>query len=339
MNNKKNVLVAGGAGYIGSHVVTVLLKAGFSVVVLDNFSNSDPSVLQRLEKITGQTVPFVHADLRTCDTVVSTLRNYRINSVIHLAGLKAVGESVAKPIEYYGCNIQGTLSLLEAMQTCGVHELVFSSSATVYGDPQTLPLDETHPTSATNPYGRSKLHIEEMLHDVARASEKWKIVCLRYFNPVGAHPSALIGEDPAGIPNNLMPFVAQVASGKRPLLRIFGNDYPTPDGTGVRDYIHVMDLAEGHRSALDFVATQPGWQAINLGSGRGHSVLEMVAAFEKASGRSIPYQIVDRRPGDIASCIADPARALRVLHWKTTRSLEDMCTSTWAWQRYREVGV
>ncbi|WP_297483023.1 UDP-glucose 4-epimerase GalE [Ferrovum sp.] len=339
MNNKKNVLVAGGAGYIGSHVVTVLLQAGFSVVVLDDFSNSDPSVLQRLEKITGQTLPFVHADLRARDTVISTLRNYQITSVIHLAGLKAVGESVAKPIEYYGCNIQGTLSLLEAMQACGVHELVFSSSATVYGDPQTLPIDETHPTSATNPYGRSKLHIEEILHDVALASDKWRIVCLRYFNPVGAHPSASIGEDPAGMPNNLMPFVAQVASGQRPLLRIFGNDYPTPDGTGVRDYIHVMDLAEGHRSALDYVATRPGWQAINLGSGQGHSVLEMVAAFEKASGRPVPYQIVDRRPGDIASCIADPALALRVLHWKTTRSLEDMCASTWAWQRYRETLV
>ncbi|NDU87603.1 MAG: UDP-glucose 4-epimerase GalE [Ferrovum sp.] len=329
------ILVTGGAGYIGSHVVTVLLAAGRKVVVLDNFCNSDPSVVERLERITGCPVPLVHSDVRDRERVADTLRRFGVDSVIHFAGLKAVGESVSKPIEYYGANIQGTISLLEAMQSEKVGQLVFSSSATVYGDPGYLPIDESHPTSATNPYGRSKLHIEEMLKDVALASPSWKIVCLRYFNPVGAHASGLIGEDPAGIPNNLMPFVAQVATGQRSFLRVFGQDYPTSDGTGVRDYIHVMDLAEGHSAALRFVADHPGWNAINLGTGRGTSVLEMVSAFERASGRPIPHEVVDRRPGDIASCYADPTLARQLLGWQATRGVDDMCSSTLAWQKNR----
>lgn len=329
------VLVAGGAGYIGSHIVTVLAAAGVPLVVLDNFSNADPSVIPRLERITRTPMTCVHADLRDRATVCATLKNHGVTDVIHLAGLKAVGESVDKPIEYYGCNIQGTISLLEAMQEAGVHRLVFSSSATVYGDPQYLPIDEAHPTSATNPYGRSKLHIEEMLHDVARSSPLWHIVCLRYFNPVGAHLSALIGEEPAGIPNNLMPYVAQVAAGIRAELRVFGNDYPTPDGTGVRDYIHVMDLAEGHLAALRYLVDRPGWKAINLGTGVGYSVLDMVTAFETASAVTIPYQVVARRPGDIASCYANPVLARSELGWTASRGLSDMCHSTWAWQQMR----
>lgn len=329
------VLLTGGAGYIGSHIAAVLAEAGIPYVILDNFSNSAPAVLDRLQRITQAPVAHVRADLRDRATLTDTLRQYGVTDVIHLAGLKAVGESVSKPIEYYGCNIQGTISLLEAMQAVGVQRLVFSSSATVYGDPHYLPLDEAHPTSATNPYGRSKLHIEEMLHDVARSDPHWHIACLRYFNPVGAHPSALIGEDPAGIPNNLMPFVAQVAAGIRPQLSIFGQDYPTPDGTGVRDYIHVMDLAEGHVAALRYLIDHPGWEAINLGTGVGYSVLDMVKGFEQASSRPIPYQIVARRPGDIASCYAKPDRARLTLGWTASRGLPDMCRSTWAWQQMR----
>ena len=329
------VLVTGGAGYIGSHIVAVLAKSGIRCVVLDNFVNSDPSVLERLARITGAPVEHVRADLRERSVVVDTPRRFGVTDVIPMAGLKAVGESVGHPIEYYGCNIQGTISLLEAMQEVGVHRLVFSSSATVYGDPRYLPLDESHPTSATNPYGRSKLHIEEMLHDVARSSESWHIVCLRYFNPVGAHPSALIGEDPAGIPNNLMPFVAQVAAGLRPELQVFGNDYPTADGTGVRDFIHVMDLAEGHQAALQALPNRPGWEAVNLGTGVGYSVLDMVKAFEQASGVAIPYRVVARRSGDIAACYADPALARQRFGWHARRGLEDMCHSTWAWQKMR----
>ncbi|MDA8417351.1 MAG: UDP-glucose 4-epimerase GalE [Betaproteobacteria bacterium] len=330
-----SILVAGGAGYIGSHIVAVLIEAGFPVVVLDNFSNSDPSVISRLERITGKTIRCVRADLRDRVALIATLKAHGVTDVIHLAGLKAVGESVSQPIQYYGCNVQGTISLLEAMQETGISRLVFSSSATVYGDPHYLPLDEAHPTSATNPYGRSKLHIEEMLRDVARSAPDWHIVCLRYFNPVGAHPSALIGEEPSGIPNNLMPFVAQVAAGIRPELQIFGGDYPTPDGTGVRDYIHVMDLAEGHLAALRYLVDHPGWEAINLGTGVGYSVLEMVSAFEAASGRAIPCNRVSRRAGDIASCYANPERAQRLLNWHARRGLEDMCRSTWAWQQER----
>jgi len=257
----------------------------------------------------------------------STLTSNNINAVIHFAGLKAVGESVEKPIDYYANNVQGTISLLQTMQSAQVKMIVFSSSATVYGEPQYLPLDESHPTSATNPYGRSKLHIEEMLNEVASSDLDWRIACLRYFNPVGAHESGLIGENPHGVPNNLMPCIAQVAVGQRTELSVFGDDYPTADGTAIRDYIHVMDLAEGHAAALDFLSQTTGWQAINLGTGKGYSVLEMVQAFEKASGREVPYKIVARRAGDVAACYADPKKASELLNWSAKRTLEEMCIS------------
>ena len=276
------LLLTGGTGYIGSHTAVVLSQAGHEVVLLDNLCNSKASVLTRLQTIVGKPLPFVQADVRDTEQVTHTLKTHGIQAVIHFAGLKAVGESVAKPLDYFANNVQGTVSLLQAMQTAQVHQLVFSSSATVYGEPQYLPLDEQHPTSATNPYGRTKLHIEEMLHDLAVSNPAWGVVCLRYFNPVGAHDSGLIGEDPNGIPNNLMPFVAQVAAGLRPALQVFGNDYDTPDGTGVRDYIHVMDLAHGHLAAVDFLQKQVGWHAINLGTGQGYSVLDMVRAMESA---------------------------------------------------------
>ena len=324
-----NILLTGGAGYIGSHTAVVLAEAGHRVVLYDNFCNSQPDVALRLEKITGKPITSIEGDLRDTTFLSQTIKAYDINAVAHFAGLKAVGESVAKPIDYYANNVQGTISLLQAMQASNVKTLVFSSSATVYGDPQYLPLDEDHSTSATNPYGRSKLHIEEMLADVAKSDAGWRIACLRYFNPVGAHESGLIGEVPAGIPNNLMPYVAQVATGRLLHLNIFGNDYPTPDGTGVRDYIHVMDLAEGHLAALDFLGHRTGWHAINLGTGQGHSVLEMVKTFAAASGKPIPYMIAPRRPGDIATCYAKAGKAEKLLGWRAKRSLEDMCVSTW----------
>ena len=300
-----NILLTGGAGYIGSHAAVALASAQHQVVVFDNFCNSRPVVVDRIRELTGQRVPLVEADLRDTAALREALAAHEIGAVVHFAGLKAVGESVAKPIEYYANNVQGTISLLQAMQATGVKSLVFSSSATVYGDPQYLPIDEAHPTSATNPYGRTKLHIEEMLADVARSDPQWRIACLRYFNPVGAHESGLIGEDPNGIPNNLMPFIARVAAGLLPHLNVFGNDYDTPDGTGVRDYIHVVDLAEGHVAAVRYLlAHAPGLYTFNLGTGQGYSVLEMVRAFEAASGRALAYQIAPRRPGDIASCFA-----------------------------------
>jgi UDP-glucose 4-epimerase len=328
-----NILLTGGTGYIGSHTATVLAEAGHRVVLYDNLSNSSADVVDRLEEITGQRMPFVKGDVRDVALMTDTLKRHEIDSVIHFAGLKAVGESVEKPIEYYGNNVQGTINLLEAMRDAGVKTLVFSSSATVYGDPQYLPLDEAHPTSATNPYGRSKLQIEEILADVAVSDPEWRITCLRYFNPVGAHDSGLIGEDPNDIPNNLMPFVAQVAVGKLPRLNVFGDDYPTPDGTGVRDYIHVMDLAEGHLAALEHLQQATGWHAINLGTGQGYSVLDMVKAFERSSGREVPYAITDRRPGDIATCYALPEKARKILGWQARRGLEEMCDSTWNFQR------
>lgn len=331
-----NILLMGGAGYIGSHTAVVLIEAGHRVVLYDNFCNSHADVVQRLEKITGKPITFIEGDIRDTALLSQTIKTHEINAVVHFAGLKAVGESVAKPIDYYANNVQGTVSLLQAMQATDVKTLVFSSSATVYGDPQYLPIDEEHPTSATNPYGRSKLHIEDMLADVAKSDADWRIACLRYFNPVGAHESGLIGEDPNGIPNNLMPYVAQVATGKLPHLNIFGNDYPTPDGTGVRDYIHVMDLAEGHLAALNFLRHQTGSHAINLGTGQGYSVLEMVKAFEAASGKPVPYQIAPRRPGDIASCYAKADKAAKQLGWRANRALEDMCVSTWHWQVQRK---
>jgi UDP-glucose 4-epimerase len=329
----KHVLLTGGLGYIGSHTAVVLVEAGYEVVLYDNLSNSKRSVLDRLGTITGKQLTFIEGDVRDTAKLEETLKTHRIEAVIHFAGLKAVGESVENPIEYFDNNIVGTVSLLKAMCTSGVKTLVFSSSATVYGDPQYLPLDEAHPTSATNPYGRSKLHIEEMLADVAKSDPTWRIACLRYFNPVGAHESGLIGEDPNDIPNNLMPYIAQVASGKLSKLNVFGNDYDTPDGTGVRDYIHVMDLAEGHSSALRFLENHAGWHAINLGTGTGYSVLEMVKAFETASQKSIPYAIAPRRAGDIASCYAKADKAKELLGWQAKRTLQDICESTWKFQQ------
>lgn len=327
-----SILLTGGAGYIGTHTAVVLLAAGHDVVLYDNLSNSNRDVLRRLRQVTGRDVPFVEADIRDTARLAQTLRDHGCQSVVHFAGLKAVGESVQKPIDYYANNVQGTVSLLQAMDATDVRHLVFSSSATVYGTPQYLPLDEKHPTSATNPYGRSKLHIEEILADVCVSSPAWRVACLRYFNPAGAHPSGLLGEDPQGIPNNLMPYVAKVAGGELPRLGVFGNDYDTPDGTGVRDYIHVMDLAQGHLAALEFLQQASGWHAINLGTGQGYSVLEMVRAFEAASGKAVPYDIKPRRPGDVASCYANAGKAKEVLGWEATRGLQEMCDSMWLWQ-------
>ena len=303
------------------------------MLLYDNLSNSTDSVLERLIQITGQEMRFIRGDVRDTELLRNTLISNNIDAVIHFAGLKAVGESVEKPIDYYANNVQGTIGLLQAMQSAQVKTIVFSSSATVYGEPQYLPLDESHPTSATNPYGRSKLHIEEMLKDVASSDLDWRIACLRYFNPVGAHESGLIGDSPHGVPNNLMPYIAQVVVGQRAELSVFGDDYPTADGTGIRDYIHVMDLAEGHAAALGLLSQTTGWHAINLGTGKGYSVLEMVQAFEKASGRQVPYKIVPRRAGDVAACYADPQKASKVLSWRGTRTLDDMCASTWRFQQ------
>ncbi|MCB1836085.1 MAG: UDP-glucose 4-epimerase GalE [Alcanivoracaceae bacterium] len=327
----KTILVTGGAGYIGSHMVLVLLEAGYQVVVLDNLSNSKRVALQRVEQITGKQATFVLGDIRDRDTLDSLFARYSFAAVMHFAGLKSVGESVQQPLSYYDCNVVGTLRLLEAMQDAGVRQLVFSSSATVYGDPASVPIREDFPLSATNPYGASKLHIEHMLTDLQRADPRWAIALLRYFNPAGAHESGLIGEDPNGIPNNLMPFIAQVAVGKREQLSVFGGDYPTPDGTGVRDYIHVMDLVEGHLAALRAL-DQGGLQVCNLGTGQGYSVLQMVDAFSLASGRPVPYQVVARRPGDVAQCYADPGHARVTLGWQARRGLAQMCEDHWRWQ-------
>ena len=332
------ILVTGGAGYIGSHTCVELLEAGEPVVVLDNFSNSSPESLRRVAAITGVTPLCIEGDLRDAACLARLFAEHRIEAVIHFAGLKAVGESVAKPLLYYDNNVVGTIRLLEAMRAAGVRNLVFSSSATVYGDPQRLPLTEDHPLSATNAYGQSKLMIEEILRDVARSERGWRVALLRYFNPVGAHRSGTIGEDPQGIPNNLMPFVAQVAVGVREKLSVFGGDYPTPDGTGVRDYIHVVDLALGHLRALERLRREDGLFAVNLGTGTGYSVLDMVRAFEAASGRKVAYQIVDRRPGDIASCYADPSLALELLGWRATRGIDEMCADAWRWQSRNPAG-
>lgn len=328
------LLLTGGTGYIGTHTAVALTQAGHDVFLLDNLSNSKASVLDRLHQILGRKLSFVQADVRDTTLLTHTLQTHGIEAVVHFAGLKAVGESVSHPMAYFANNVQGTVSLLEAMQTADVKNIVFSSSATVYGEPHYLPLDEKHPTSATNPYGRTKLHIEEMLHDVAASDPQWRVACLRYFNPVGAHESGLIGEDPNGVPNNLMPYVAQVAAGLRPTLQVFGNDYDTPDGTGVRDYIHVVDLAHGHLAALNHLHHQTGWQAYNLGTGQGHSVLDMVRAFEQASGKAVPYNIVARRPGDVASCFAKVDKAHLELSWQAKRGLKQMCKDAWAWQQH-----
>ncbi|MDQ3186385.1 MAG: UDP-glucose 4-epimerase GalE [Pseudomonadota bacterium] len=331
------ILVTGGAGYIGSHTCVELLNAGFDVMVYDNFCNSHPEALKRAEHITGKKLYRVRGDIRDRAALVAALRECGASAVIHFAGLKAVGESVNHPLAYYDNNVVGSLRLLEAMDECGVRTLVFSSSATVYGNPQRLPLAEDHPLSATNPYGRTKLMIEEILRDLHRSDSSWRCGILRYFNPVGAHASGLIGEDPRGIPDNLLPFVAQVAVGRRESLNVWGNDYPTPDGTGVRDYIHVVDLALGHLKALEALGAsewqgQAGCLTVNLGTGKGYSVLDMVRAFEQASGRPVPYKFAPRRPGDIASCYADPKLALDLLGWWAKRGLEEMCVDAWRWQ-------
>lgn len=328
------VLVTGGTGYIGSHTLVDLLQQGHQAVVVDNLSNSDATVLGRVQAITGKAVPFIEADLRDSAAMAGLFRQHPdIGAVIHFAGLKAVGESVAKPLLYYDNNITGTLTLLKAMQAAGCQTLIFSSSATVYRESQQLPLTENHPLGTTNPYGASKLMIEDILRDMHAADPAWRIALLRYFNPVGAHPSGLIGENPRGTPNNLMPYVAQVAAGLRPRLQVFGGDYPTKDGTGVRDYIHVVDLARGHLAALDALARQAALLTVNLGTGTGYSVLEMVAAFEKACGRPVPFEIVSRRPGDLAECYADPSLAGKLLGWKAELGLEAMCADVWRWQQ------
>ena len=327
------ILVTGGAGYIGSHTCVELLNAGHDVTVLDNFCNSQLEALERVQRITGKKPLLVEGDIRDSATLLQTLRRSGASAVIHFAGLKAVGESVKKPLAYYDNNVVGTVRLLQAMAECDVKTLVFSSSATVYGDPQQLPLTEQHPLSATNPYGQTKLVIENMLRDLYRSDPSWRLSILRYFNPVGAHSSGLIGEDPRGTPNNLLPFVAQVAVGRREFLNVWGKDYATPDGTGVRDYIHVVDLALGHLKALERLRHYAECLAINLGTGVGYSVLDMVHAFEQASGKSVPYRIGPRRAGDIASCYADPSQALALLGWRAERGLQDMCTDAWRWQK------
>jgi len=326
------VLVTGGAGYVGSHACVALMEAGYEVVVVDNLCNSDEEVFNRLERIVGRRPHFVQGDIRDRHCLDALFSNHVITAVMHFAGLKAVGESVTKPLEYYSNNVGGTLSLMAAMEYAGVKSLLFSSSATVYGDPASVPIDESFPLSAINPYGRSKLMVEEILVDWQDANPDWSICSLRYFNPVGAHASGLIGEDPKGTPNNLMPYVAQVAVRRQDLLYVFGNDYPTVDGTGVRDYIHVMDLVEGHVAALSLVRKQCGLFTINLGTGSGTSVLELVRAFEQASSRSIPYEIVNRRPGDVAQCWADASLAKEMLGWSAKRSLLEMCEDSWRWQ-------
>lgn len=333
----RNILVTGGAGYIGSHTCVELLAAGCRVVVLDNFSNSHPLALERVRHISGRPVECVQGDIRDQSLIEQILRTYDCHSVIHFAGLKAVGESVQKPLDYYDNNVQGTLCLLRAMQACEVRSLVFSSSATVYGDPQFLPLTEQHPLSATNPYGRTKLMIEDILRDLQVSEPGWHIAILRYFNPVGAHESGLMGEDPMGWPNNLMPFIAQVAVGRREHLNVWGNDYPTPDGTGVRDYIHVVDLATGHLRALERL-NDFGCVEVNLGTGQGYSVLDVVHAFERASHQSIPLVFAPRRAGDIAACYAEPTYAAQLLGWRATRGIDEMCADHWRWQRQNPNG-
>ena len=330
-----NVLVTGGAGYIGSHTCVELLNAGHEVVIIDNFVNSKPEALDSIRKITGKDFAFVEADLRDRAAVKALFDAHPVDAVIHFAGLKAVGESVQKPLEYYDNNLGGFFVLAEEMRDHGVKKFVFSSSATVYGMNNPVPFREEMPTSATNPYGYTKVMIEQMLRDLAVADPSWSIVMLRYFNPIGAHPSGLIGEDPNGIPNNLLPYVAQVAAGKLKELTVFGDDYDTPDGTGVRDYIHVVDPALGHLAALNYADSHTGAEAINLGTGHGTSVLEIVRAFEKASGRKVPYRIAARRAGDIATCYADTSKAAKLLGWRAERNIDDMCRDGWNFAKNR----
>jgi UDP-glucose 4-epimerase len=327
-----NVLVTGGAGYIGSHTCVELLEAGHEVVVVDNLANSKEESLRRVQALTGRSLTFHKVDLRDRTALDAVFSATPIDAVVHFAGLKAVGESVAKPLAYYHNNVTGTLMLCDVMRAHGVTDLVFSSSATVYGDPDEVPIQEDAPLGPTNPYGRTKWMIEKILRDLYVADSAWNVALLRYFNPVGAHPSGRIGEDPSGIPNNLLPYIAQVAVGKLDELRVFGDDYPTHDGTGVRDYIHVVDLALGHLRALDRLRDDPGVVTYNLGTGHGYSVLDVVKAFERASGREIPYRITDRRPGDVATSYADPSKAERKLDWKAERGIDEMCADVWRWQ-------
>lgn len=327
------ILVTGGAGYIGSHTCVELLENGYEVVVLDNLSNASPIALKRVQEITQKPLHFVQGDIRDKAVLDKLFNDFPIEAVIHFAGLKAVGESVEKPLLCYDNNVTGTVTLLQAMQRHHCNKLVFSSSATVYGDPKIIPIPESAPLSATNPYGRSKLMIEWILNDLYKAEPNWHIAILRYFNPVGAHPSGRIGEDPNGIPNNLMPYITQVAVGKREKLNIFGQDYPTHDGTGVRDYIHVVDLARGHIKALEALSADPDLITVNLGTGQGYSVLDVVKAFEKASGQPIPYELTERRPGDVATCYADPTYAKTKLNWQAHFDIQKMCEDAWRWQK------
>ncbi|MDB5500870.1 MAG: galE [Tardiphaga sp.] len=331
------ILLTGGAGYIGSHVAVALIEAGLDVVVLDNLSNSSPASLERVQSICGRPVAFRQADIRDEEAVHDVLKSYDVTAVIHLAGLKAVGESNERPLSYYDNNVLGSMRLLSAMQRAGVKTMVFSSSATVYGAPSYLPLDEAHSLAPTNPYGRTKFFIEEMLRDLYASDGDWRIGVLRYFNPVGAHESGFIGENPLGVPNNLLPFVAQVAVGRREKLTVWGCDYPTPDGTGVRDFVHVCDLAAGHLGVLRHLKA-PGLFTVNLGTGEGSSVLQVIRTFEAVSGRTVPYEIGKRRTGDVAVCYADPVLARNVMGWKSTRSLTQMCADHWRWQTMNPAG-
>lgn len=328
------ILITGGAGYIGSHCCVAFLEAGYDVVVIDNLSNADSENLNRIAAITGRKASFEKADIRDQAAVERILQNHKCTAVIHFAGLKAVGESTERPLAYYDNNVVGTLRLLSAMANCGIYKMIFSSSATVYGEPQFLPLTEDHPLSAVNPYGRTKLIIEDMLRDLSASDTRWRFGILRYFNPVGAHQSGLIGESPLGVPNNLMPFIAQVADGRRERLSVFGNDYDTRDGTGIRDYVHVVDLVDGHLCAYEALAScdvPSRCFAINLGTGTGYSVLEMVRAFERASNRTIPYEIAPRRPGDVAECYADTRKAALLISWNARMDLDAMCRDAWNW--------
>lgn len=333
-----SILITGGAGYIGSHTCVEFLNAGYDIVVVDNLSNSKKESLKRIEELTGKTLKFYHTDILNKTELEKVFEENNIEAVIHFAGLKAVGESVAIPLKYYHNNITGTLILNEVMQRYNVKKIVFSSSATVYGDPESVPISEDFPLHATNPYGRTKLMIEEILRDLYTSDNDWSIALLRYFNPIGAHESGRIGEDPNGIPNNLMPYITQVAVGKREKLSIFGNDYNTHDGTGVRDYIHVVDLAKGHLKALEKIMTTKGVDAYNLGTGTGYSVLDVVKSFEKANNIKIPYVITERRPGDIDKCYANPEKAFKELGWKAEKTLEDMCRDSWNWQKNNPKG-
>jgi len=327
-----NILVTGGAGYIGSHTCLELLQAGYEIVVVDNLVNSKEESLNRVQKLTGKKLTFYQVDLLDRDNLEQVFEHHSLDAVIHFAGLKAMGESVVIPLDYFHNNVTGTLILLKVMKKYKVHNIVFSSTAGVYGEAKTVPITEDFPVSVLNPYSRSKLMIENILRDLNSAEPEWNIALLRYFNPVGAHPSGRIGEDPKGIPNNLMPYVAQVAVGKHPFVRVWGNNYPTPDGTGIRDYIHVMDLADGHISALDKLTSHPGLVLYNLGTGRGYSVMEVIKAFEEVCGHEIPYRVMERRPGDAAISYADSSKANRELKWYARRSIEEMCADAWRWQ-------